>query len=157
MQDDPHAKHKNMPNAATDGTRRFRIRSPPRSFFTIILQKHLILSNKSGIINRPSGCSADGSALGSGPRGRGFKSRHSDHRPGFLPRFFYVGNSSSRAETGFHRVFKIHLTRRVYAATQPPAHAGVCVGTKTGRVFTDSVKERLRLHPLERTTINTNC
>ena len=27
-----------------------------------------------------SGCSADGSALGSGPRGRGFKSRHSDHK-----------------------------------------------------------------------------
>src|SRR5699024_6497749 len=26
-----------------------------------------------------SGCSADGSALGSGPRGRGFESRHSDH------------------------------------------------------------------------------
>ena len=26
-----------------------------------------------------SGCSADGSVLGSGPRGRGFKSRHSDH------------------------------------------------------------------------------
>ena len=26
-----------------------------------------------------SGCSAVGSALGSGPRGRGFKSRHSDH------------------------------------------------------------------------------
>ena len=25
-----------------------------------------------------SGCSADGSVLGSGPRGRGFKSRHSD-------------------------------------------------------------------------------
>ena len=24
-------------------------------------------------------CSADGSVLGSGPRGRGFKSRHSDH------------------------------------------------------------------------------
>ena len=27
-----------------------------------------------------SGCSADGSVLGSGPRGRGFKSPHSDHR-----------------------------------------------------------------------------
>ena len=27
-----------------------------------------------------SGCSADGSVLGSGPRGRGFKSRHSDHK-----------------------------------------------------------------------------
>ena len=26
-----------------------------------------------------SGCSAAGSVLGSGPRGRGFKSRHSDH------------------------------------------------------------------------------
>ena len=26
-----------------------------------------------------SGCSADGSVLGSGPRGREFKSRHSDH------------------------------------------------------------------------------
>ena len=26
-----------------------------------------------------TGCSAVGSALGSGPRGRGFKSRHSDH------------------------------------------------------------------------------
>ena len=28
-----------------------------------------------------TGCSAVGSALGSGPRGRGFKSRHSDHKP----------------------------------------------------------------------------
>ena len=28
---------------------------------------------------RISGCSAAGSVLGSGPRGRGFKSRHSDH------------------------------------------------------------------------------
>ena len=27
-----------------------------------------------------SGCSAVGSALGSGPRGRGFESRHSDHK-----------------------------------------------------------------------------
>ena len=27
------------------------------------------------------GCSAVGSALGSGPRGRGFESRHSDHKP----------------------------------------------------------------------------
>ena len=27
-----------------------------------------------------SGCSADGSALGSGPRGRGFESRHSDQK-----------------------------------------------------------------------------
>ena len=27
-----------------------------------------------------SGCSAVGSALGSGPRGRGFKSRHSDQK-----------------------------------------------------------------------------
>ena len=26
-----------------------------------------------------SGCGTDGSALGSGPRGREFKSRHSDH------------------------------------------------------------------------------
>ena len=31
-----------------------------------------------------SGCSADGSALGSGPRGRGFKSRHSDHLYGSI-------------------------------------------------------------------------
>ena len=28
-----------------------------------------------------TGCSAVGSALGSGPRGRGFESRHSDHEP----------------------------------------------------------------------------
>ena len=28
-----------------------------------------------------TGCSAVGSALGSGPRGRGFESRHSDHKP----------------------------------------------------------------------------
>ena len=27
-----------------------------------------------------TGCSAAGSALGSGPRGRGFESRHSDHK-----------------------------------------------------------------------------
>ena len=30
-----------------------------------------------------TGCSAVGSALGSGPRGRGFKSRHSDQNTGF--------------------------------------------------------------------------
>lgn len=32
------------------------------------------------IIERLTGCSAVGSALGSGPRGRGFESRHSDHK-----------------------------------------------------------------------------
>ena len=32
------------------------------------------------IIERLTGCSAVGSALGSGPRGRGFKSPHSDHK-----------------------------------------------------------------------------
>ena len=36
-----------------------------------------MLSGKPATI---SGCSADGSVLGSGPRGRGFKSRHSDHQ-----------------------------------------------------------------------------
>lgn len=47
-----------------------------------------------------SGCSADGSVLGSGPRGRGFKSRHSDHlkrsRNPYLSRvcgFFFFSNS----------------------------------------------------------------
>ena len=32
------------------------------------------------IMERLTGCSAAGSALGSGPRGRGFKSPHSDHK-----------------------------------------------------------------------------
>ena len=40
------------------------------------------------IIERLTGCSAVGSALGSGPRGRGFKSPHSDHK---------TGTTSSRA------------------------------------------------------------
>ena len=47
-----------------------------------------------------SGCSADGSVLGSGPRGRGFKSRHSDHlkrsRKPYLSKvcgFFFFSNS----------------------------------------------------------------
>ena len=44
------------------------------------LKKDLILSEIWYIIiEQSTGCSADGSVLGSGPRGRGFKSRHSDH------------------------------------------------------------------------------
>ena len=39
-----------------------------------------------------SGCSADGSVLGSGPRGHGFESRHSDHNKTdrFCGLFYYV-------------------------------------------------------------------
>ena len=39
----------------------------------------LTFGPKKRIIDGLTGCSAVGSALGSGPRGRGFKSPHSDH------------------------------------------------------------------------------
>ena len=48
------------------------------------MQVQVLSSAPNGIISLAgtdiSGCSAAGSALGSGPRGRGFKSRHSDQK-----------------------------------------------------------------------------
>ena len=51
-------------------------------FGQIHFKKVLINFKKSCRIGyvKSSGCSAVGSALGSGPRGRGFESRHSDHK-----------------------------------------------------------------------------
>ena len=46
----------------------------------ILYKKHLIFTLICTIIFQATGYSAVGSALGSGPRGRGFKSRYSDQK-----------------------------------------------------------------------------
>ena len=45
---------------------------------------HLTESELLFIMEKLTGCSAVGSALGSGPRGLGFESRHSDQKPEFV-------------------------------------------------------------------------
>lgn len=66
-----------------------------------------------------SGCSADGSVLGSGPRGREFKSRHSDH-PNPLRRFvsgdFFL--SGSRKMTPLE-VLSYIAAHEVWRASHP--------------------------------------
>ena len=51
-----------------------------RFFSMFLLKKDLTNTGKLHIIYNASGCSADGSALPWGGRGRGFKSRHSDQQ-----------------------------------------------------------------------------
>ena len=51
-----------------------------RFLFKLCLAKILFEHKKKRTEKIRTGCSAVGSALGSGPRGRGFKSRHSDQR-----------------------------------------------------------------------------
>ena len=57
------------------------------------------------IMERLTGCSAAGSALGSGPRGRGFKSPHSDHKRGKPATLVVAGFPCSYAGL---RVFQKH-------------------------------------------------
>ena len=51
-----------------------------------------------------SGCSADGSVLGSGPRGREFKSRHSDHIAADVVSFAAIFYSHIPCATGANSI-----------------------------------------------------
>ena len=79
----------------------------------------LTFGPKKRIIDGLTGCSAVGSALGSGPRGPGFKSPHSDHKRALkkMPKrkaLIYQGFSAFSGQVFQHRFYRCQTAKILY-------------------------------------------